>query len=480
MDLAPLLGTPGVTIAAPFAQAARSGFFLIAAEPLRDDPAAVAAWLSGAPESGALATVCGTRRTGVRRTATGTHERFAQLLRGARVVGADVDVHEDERGVYGITGRPLGDLPARDPGARPALDPRQVLRACAEFFGLGELRAAPPEPVVFPVGDGGVWAYEVRFRVPEDAADVRAHLRADDLSLLLSSNQASAATGRARVYPVDPLTTPALAAVELQGLEEPGRLLRGASLDAAPAAGARMVRPDRDFTADPAAPEFDEPQVYHHVWGALGYFRALTDPPLLAAAPFTPMRVFVRDPGSPDNAYYSPDSGELHFGLFGDRSSARCASVVIHELGHAVTDAICRLGRSLGRDSESRGLSEGFSDYFAASRLGDPALGPYIADDPDGARNASDPGLRFPPGFDGEEHDTGAVWAGVLWGLRGRAGQADADRLVIESLDFLGPASTFEEARTALHTVDDRLFGGEHREAIDQEFDARAGGIPIP
>jgi hypothetical protein len=68
----------------------------------------------------------------------------------------------------------------------------------------------------------------------------------------------------------------------------------------------------------------------------------------------------------------------------------------------------------------------------------------------------------------------------VLWGLRGRAGQADADRLVIESLDFLGPASTFEEARTALHTVDDRLFGGEHREAIDEEFDARAGGIPIP
>ena len=142
MDLAPLLGTPGVTVEAPFAQAARGGFFLLAAEPLRADPAAVAARLSGAPESGALATVCGTRRTGLRRTATGSHERFAQLLRGARVVGADVDLHEDERGVYGVTGRPLGDLPARDPGARPALDPREVLRACAEQFGLTELTKA--------------------------------------------------------------------------------------------------------------------------------------------------------------------------------------------------------------------------------------------------------------------------------------------------------------------------------------------------
>ena len=165
--------------------------------------------------------------------------------------------------------------------------------------------------------------------------------------------------------------------------------------------------------------------------------------------------VVVRDPDSPDNAYYSPDSGDLHFGMFGDRSSARDASVVVHELGHAVSDAICGLGRSFARDTEARGLSEGFSDYFAASLLDDPRLGPFIADDPEGARNAADPSLRFPPDYRGEEHDLGAVWAAVLWGLRGRAGRADTDRLVVESLDFLGPASTFEEARTALHTVDE-------------------------
>jgi len=472
-ELAPLLGTPGVSVQAPFEQAARDGFFLLAEEPLREDPAELSARF-GADAAGAFAPVVGTRRTGVRRTATGTHERFAQVVRGARVVGADVDLHEDARGVYGITGRPLGDLPARDPGARPALDPREVLRACGEQFGLDALRASAPEPVVFPLGDGGAWAYEVRFTVPEDGADVRAHLRADDLSLLFSSNLASAATGRARVYPVNPLTTPQLVEAALEELAAPPRLLRGPALDVAPAAGARMVRAGGDFRADPDDDAFDEPQVYFHAMRALAYFRALTDPPLLAAAPFAPMRILVRDPGSPDNAYYSPDTGELHFGLFGERSSARCASVVCHELGHAVTDAICRLGRSFGRDSQSRGLSEGFSDYFAASQLDDPALGPYVFGDPHGARNASDAGLRFPAGFEGEEHDTGAVWATVLWGLRDRAGAAVADRLVIESLEFLGPASTFEEARTALQTADARLFGGEHREAIDEEFDLRA------
>ena len=384
-----------------------------------------------------------------------------------------MDLHEDERGVYGVTGRPLGDLEARDPGARPALDPREVLGACAEHFGVDDLRAAAPEPVVFPLGEGGAWAYEVRFRVPADAADVRAYLRADDLALLLSSNQASTATGRARVYPADPLTTPELVDATLEGLEEPGRLLRGRALDVVPATGGRIVRADRDFTADPARAEFDEPQVYHHAWRALEWFRALTDPPLLATAPFAPMRIVVRDPGSPDNGYYRPDWGDMHFGMFGARSSARDASVVIHELGHAVTDAICRLGRSFARDTEARGLSEGFSDYFAASLLDDPRLGPFIAGDREGARNAADPSLRFPRDYRGEEHDLGAVWAAVLWALRGRAG-ADTDRLVVESLDFLGPASTFEEARTALRTVDDRLFGGRHGQAIDAEFDARA------
>ena len=83
VDLAPLLGTPGVRVEAPFEQVARRGFFLLASEPLPEDPAAVVSVrFAGAPELGALAAVHGTRRTAVRRTATGTHERFAQLLRG--------------------------------------------------------------------------------------------------------------------------------------------------------------------------------------------------------------------------------------------------------------------------------------------------------------------------------------------------------------------------------------------------------------
>ena len=214
---------------------------------------------------GALAAVHGTWRTAVRRTATGTHERFAQLLRGAgRRLG-----RRPARGRARHLrrhGRPLGDLHARDPGARPALDPREVLVDVRGAVRLDDIRAATPEPVVFPLGEGGAWAYEVRFRVLEDAADVRAYLRADDLAVLLASNLASAATGRARVYPADPLTTPELVAATLEGLEEP------AACCAAPLArrGAGRRRADRPrrprLHGDPARAEFDEPQIYHHAW----------------------------------------------------------------------------------------------------------------------------------------------------------------------------------------------------------------------
>ena len=106
--------------------------------------------------------------------------------------------------------------------------------------------------------------------------------------------------------------------------------------------------------------------------GAREYFAGIADPALLQATPFTPMVALVNDPQSPDNAYFMPSTGQLRFGLFGSRSSARSASIVTHEFGHAITDSICKLGRAKVRNTESRGLSEGYSDYFAASSLDDP------------------------------------------------------------------------------------------------------------
>jgi hypothetical protein len=485
-DLDAVLGTPGLpqsfgaTVAAAgieFVQAATRGFFLRTDQPRSLDPVELSAELSGEPRSGVLAEVSAPRRRRARNTATGTHLEVDQIVRGARVVGSEMRVHSDDRGVYAVTGRPLGDIAGRDPGAPPPVINEEALEACAERFDLeGPLRAALVEQVVFPTDSGATWAYEVCFVVPEHSADVRAYLDARDMSLLLSYNISSAVTGPAQVYPVNPLQTPDLQDVTLEGLDDPGNLLLGSAVDVSQAAAQRLARDDSDFRVDPSDPAFDEVQAYHHLWRVRQFFEGLVDGALLQAQPFTPMRAYVNDPASPNNAFYMPSTGELRFGAFGPRSSARSASVVCHEFGHAITDAICGLGRAKRRDTESRGLSEGYSDYFAAALLEDPRLGDYVADKPGGARNCADPSLRFPAGFVGKEHATGSVWAGVLWGLRGQVDSGSADRLAVESTEFLDGSSTFEDALSALHAADDQLFNGANRQAIDDEWNARAPG----
>jgi hypothetical protein len=105
-------------------------------------------------------------------------------------------------------------------------------------------------------------------------------------------------------------------------------------------------------------------------------------------------------------------------------------------------------------------------------------VGDYVANDPNGARNSSDPNLRFAARYAGGEHTTGAVWAAVLWEIRNRIGRDQADLVVLESLHFLDPNSTFEDGLQALITADANLFpdgpqAGQHAEEIQGSFDAR-------
>jgi hypothetical protein len=166
-DLSAVLGTPGVpqlafgdTMSAAsgsFAQAADRGFFLRAEEPVDEDPVALSAAIAGAPTSGAFASVTGARRKRSRRTATGTHVETEQLVRGARVIGSELRLHEDEEGVFAITGRPLGDIAERDPGPAPPVYEHDAIHTCEQRFELeGGLRAARVEQGVFPEGQGAV------------------------------------------------------------------------------------------------------------------------------------------------------------------------------------------------------------------------------------------------------------------------------------------------------------------------------------
>lgn len=416
-----------------------------------------------------------------RRSATGSHLVVQQTVRDQEVVGARFQLHVDPTGrPYGLTGRPVGDLRAREPGDAPRRTRAEVSEALRSTFGLKADVRVRTRPVVFPLSGGCVWAYEARFVAFEPAvADVRAYLRADDLGLLVSFNVASAALhGEASVYPVNPRRTGERAVVRLDHLgPTPTDSLSGPVVVVRPRDGRAVRDKWRDFRLEPGARGFDEPNAYYHLCNAVRYFENLFDRRLLQAAPFAPVRAVVRDTRSPANAYYMPSSGELLFGDFGARPSARSADIIYHELAHAVSDAVCRVGRGVP-DSQARGMSEGYSDYFQASALGDPRIGDYIADNLAGHRNLSRKGLKFPDGFTGEEHETGEVWGGVLWSIHEAVGAGVADKIVAESLQFLNPTASFEEGLAALLLADARVFpnaagGGRHAGVIREEFARR-------
>ncbi|MGH9149806.1 MAG: hypothetical protein ACRD0F_05640, partial [Acidimicrobiales bacterium] len=393
------------------------------------------------------------------RSASGRHVVGHQRVRGAEIVGARYRVHTDERGNVAITGRPLGDVAARDPGPRPAVPAEEAARGVRAQFDVPPDVRIPVDMVVFPLGGGGVWAFEARFKLDDPVSDVRAFVRADDLSLLVSYNVASSSLfGEASVFPVNPRRTPDPVTVRLEGLgPDPSDQLIGLGVDVRPSQGARLVNASRDCRLAADRPGFDEASAFYHLSGAVRWAAGILGSQIFTAAPFVPLKVMVGHRPADGDAFFLPSTGEIVLGG-GPRPAARSAEVLYHEFGHALADAICRLNRS--PVNQAKGLSEGYGDYVAASAFDDPRFGDWMTGRPRGARNCSDTKLAFPVGWEGEEHRTGAAWAAVLWAIRSGLGREITDLVVLESLQFLGPLSTFEDGRAALVRVDRSLFPG--------------------
>ena len=419
-------------------------------------------------------------RVATMRSVTGTHETWQQRVRGAPVLGAVYSMHHGPTGQLAMSGTPLGDLVARDPGPEPKRDLGTVRAAMRRELDLPKSTSIVVEPVVFPLSGGGIWAYKGSCVLRRPIADLRIFVDADNLGLLLSYDVAASATlvGEGRTFRVSPSRDAAATSVLLGELDPDPGLLRGPVIAVRPARGEPVSRPRGDYRVEPTDACFNEVSAYYHVRRAVRWFADLLGPELLTRPPFTPLGVVTDDRSvGAQVAIYVPGQNAIRFHS-ARRNGARSADIVVHEVTHAVADRICRLNRSAS--TEAKSLSEGYADYAAASILDDPRFGDYVQDAPDGARNCADPTLRFPPGFagDNEPYSSGAVWAAVLWDLRSALGPEVADAIVFNSLSYLNPNSTFVQAVAALVEADRALFGddadtGRHAADVQRCFDGR-------
>lgn len=425
----------------------------------------------------------GIRRRPTLRSPSGAHQLNLQTLRNHRVVGGSYRLHTSAHGDVTLTGLPFGDLEQRDPGPPPRMRKAAVRGAMREQLQLSEDVDIELEKVVFPMQGGAVWAFLGRAVVDdgEQFADLRIHVRANDLTLLHSRDASvSSFWGEATAYPVSPGRTSNATAVRLPDLfdRDPGRL-RGQTFEVRPNRGDGCTGPLRDWRhvpdADAAA---DEVNAYYHLSATAQWLRTLLGNDVFLGSPFTPLTVLTGHRGARNViARFVPTLAAIHFGD-NPRSAARSRDVCAHELMHAIVFATG--GIDDVAPPAAQGLNEGYADFGQAAMLDDPRMGDWVA--PEAFRDCSAPGARIPADPDGEAniYKLGTAWAGVMWDLRQDLGPEVGDLIALNSLLFIDETAGFPQALDALHASDRSLFpdssgGGRHEQAIESAFTGRGG-----
>lgn len=246
------------------------------------------------------------------------------------------------------------------------------------------------------------------------------------------------------------------------------------------------------------------------------------------------VRADAQDGGGVNNANFSapPDGipGRMQMYLFTgpnpDRDGSLDAEVMIHEYVHGLSNRL--LGGGAGITAlQTRGMGEGWSDFYALSLLSEPTddprgvyatggyltyqLGtgfqdnyyfgirryPYSTDmlknpltlkDIDPTRADLHAGVPINPvfggGFADEVHNQGEVWCMVLWEARANliekwgyeAGNQLMLQLVTDGLKLAPQNATFLEARDGILLADEILSGGDNLAELWTAFAKRGFG----
>jgi extracellular elastinolytic metalloproteinase len=140
------------------------------------------------------------------------------------------------------------------------------------------------------------------------------------------------------------------------------------------------------------------------------------------------------------------------------RHTALDATVVFHEYTHGVSSRL--VGGPLNTLSltaaQSAGMSEGWSDFFACSITGEPVIGAWVVDNPNGIRrhryDADYPGSfgdLGKPEF-ATKHQIGELWCATLMEFARGAGTPLALQVVVDSFKLAPANPSFLDARDAM------------------------------
>jgi hypothetical protein len=463
----------------------------------------------------------------VARSPVGYHVQLQQSYDGIPVYGGSAVVHmTKERSIYFYTSDLYPEAPAEEMDKGRILSANEALDAlAADLPWRGRLQDQPHcQQVYVPQQESMrlAWCMDLPLAAETPISDARD--RSSDWRALVDAQSGSVlelldvtlyAYSWGHVFYPNPvvelhqedlewdaeLPKSAYRKLRLARLDGSG-FLRGPYVDTAGTLD-RVQRDDGQFLYERGQPGFLEVMAYYHVDQVVEWVRKQGFADIFSAN--GPLCINA-NAALGDNSKFLPKSWALQFGE-GNVMDAEDASIIIHELGHAIQEAQVPDWATAKRNSPVRAMGEGFADwlatlFFAEKRrafhptyVGDWDARGYVPAQSYLRRVDTDKTMAS---WQNEEHADGEIWSAVLWDLYLKLGGDSADKatrrqprstaakLVLTSHLYLSDGR--RETLTYAHGLDalltaDRFIGpdptqpGAHEQLIRDVFERR--GITV-
>ncbi len=302
-------------------------------------------------------------------------------------------------------------------------------------------------------------------------------------------------SGKALVYPFNPVKTPTMVDTEIKNLVGDGYLTTDTLTTTASAPNKRAKAADNVFNFNVGSAEFGEVSSFVNASKHLAF---LQDLGFEWYGP-KPLKVSTSVAGLTNNARFVPSfsegtSGQVDIGA-GDGAVLKGleldSDVVSHEVGHFV------VYRSITKTTgESLVLHEGLADYFTFARSNDACLGESIC--PAGGQACIKPGACLRSGDNSYKVDD-SLWkqwgqgkgllthlhsqviSGMLWSLREKEIPGNIlDKMVIAAIGYLPNDADFSNFLLGLANADKALAAGAYYPKIEAAAKERNLGNRLP